>query len=152
MIALHVVRSGMARPLCEYIDLLWYVDGMDQAQWDAVCRRARRHQLLPALFLALRQAVFCLALEELAPQRAQVLSARLSALETAMGPIRRRALDWLAPPDYPLHPIASRNRPAFRRSLILGAGTGSLWRVGVAFLSYGATRIADRLTSRSTNG
>ncbi|MFA7486668.1 MAG: nucleotidyltransferase family protein [Lysobacteraceae bacterium] len=151
MIALHIVRSGMSRPLCEYIDLLWYVDGMHEAQWESVCRRARRHHLLPALFLALRQALYCLALDELAAQRARALCARLSTLEAALGPIRRRALDWLAPPDYPLHPVVSRNRPAFRRSFILGAGTSSLWRVGVAFVIYGATRIVDRLTSRNTN-
>ena len=146
MIALHIVRSGMARPLCEYIDLLWYIDGMDEAQWVAVFRRARGHQLLPALFLALRQAVYCLALDTLAPERAQALAERIAALDASLCPLRRRAIDWLAPPNYPLRPIASHNRPAFRRSFILGTGTGSLWRVGAAFVTYGASRIADGLT------
>jgi len=31
----------------------------------------------------------------------------------------------------------------FRRSLILGAGTGSTWRVAAAFLLYGASRLGD---------
>jgi hypothetical protein len=143
MIALHVVRSGMHRPLREYIDLLWYVDGMDQAQWRILLLRARRHQLLPALFLSLRQALHCLALERLAPERAAMLGARIAALGATFGSMRMRALDWLAPPDYPLHPITSRDHPLFRRSAILGAGTGSAWRVCAAFAAYGAARLGD---------
>lgn len=146
MIALHVVRSGMHRPLQEYIDLLWYVDGMDEAQWRQLMARARRHHLLPALFLSLRQAVYCLALETLDPARAEALDARIAELRRTFGGLRLRMLDWLAPPGYPLHPVESRNRPAFRRSVILGAGTSSLWRVGAAFLSYGAVRLGDRMT------
>lgn len=146
MIALHIVRSGMHRPPREYVDLLWYIDGMDEAQWRAVVDRARRHHLLPALFLSLRQAVHCLAMDALAPERAKVLAARIDELQKlGVGHLRLRALDWLAPPNYPLHPVERRNRPAFRRSVILGAGTSSAWRVGIAFMSYGAARLADRL-------
>ncbi len=146
MIALHIVRSGMQRPLREYIDLLWYVDGMDDAQWHSLRTRAARHQLIPGLFLSLRQARHCLALETLAPDRAASLAARLRQLESGVGAVRRRAIDWLAAPDYPLHPIPSRNRPLFRRSLILATGTGSSWRVAAAFLLYGASRLADALS------
>lgn len=145
MIALHIVRSGMQRPLREYIDLLWYVDGMDDVQWHSLRARAARHQLLPGLFLSLRQARHCLALETLAPDRAASLAARLRQLESDVGAVRRRAIDWLAAPDYPLHPIPSRNRPLFRRSLILATGTGSSWRVAAAFLLYGASRLVDTL-------
>lgn len=148
MIALHIVRSGMHRPLREYIDLLWYVDGMDEAQWRVVVERAGRHDLLPALFLSLRQAVYCLALETLDPARAEALKARIAELRRTLGPLRLRMLDWLAAPDYPLHPVESRNRPVFRRSVILSAGTSCLWRVGVAFLSYGAVRVLDHLSGR----
>ena len=52
-------------------------------------------------------------------------------------------IDWLAPPDYPLHPVTSRDRPMFRRSLILGTGTSSAWRVAAAFMLYGASRLGD---------
>lgn len=145
MIALHIVRSGMHRPLREYIDLLWYVDDMDEREWRSVRQRAQRHHLTPALFLSLRQAVFCLALEELAPERASALSARIETLSREIGYVRKRAIDWLAPPDYPLHPIEARDRPTFRRSLILGAGTSSLPRVAAAFLMYGASRLGGRL-------
>lgn len=148
MIALHIVRSGMYRPLREYIDLLWYVDGMDASQWNSLCVRARRHHLIPALFLSLRQARFCLALEELAPQRAASLSTRIAELERTLGHTRRRMLDWLAPSAYPLDPIATRNRPLFRRSFILGAGTNSAWRVAAAFLLFGATRLGDQASFR----
>lgn len=143
MIALHIVRSGMARPLREYIDLLWYVDEMPDAQWLAVVERAKQHQLLPALFLSLRQAVHCLALDELAPERAAALRARIAVLERQLSRLRLRLLDWLAPADYPLHPIQKRNHPVFRRSLILGSGTSSLWRVAVAFVLYGTSRLAE---------
>jgi hypothetical protein len=146
MIALHIVRSGMHRPLREYMDLLWYVDGMDQAQWQGVLLRARRHHLLPALFLSMRQAMHCLALEQLAPERAAVLAARNVALAASIGSMRMRALDWLAPPDYPLHPITGRDHPLFRRSVILGAGTGSAWRVCAAFAAYGLARLGDAVT------
>lgn len=152
MIALHVVRSGMHRPLREYIDLLWYVDDLDDAGWLAVRERAARHRLSPALFLSLRQARHCLALEELAPDRAAALATRIASIESDVGPLRRRMIDWLAPPDYPLHPVASRNRPLFRRSLILGAGTNSAWRVAAAFLLYGVSRIADVASSKSRIG
>lgn len=152
MIALHVVRSGMHRPLREYIDLLWYVEELDDAGWRSLRERAARHQLSPALFLSLRQAVHCLALEELAPDRAIALAARIIELESDVDPVRRRMLDWLAPGDYPLHPVEARNRPAFRRSLILGAGTGSTWRVVVAFLLYGAARVGDALTGEPRTG
>lgn len=143
MIALHVVRSGMYRPLQEYIDLLWYTEELDEAAWALVTARANRHQLMPALFLSLRQAIHCLALDELAPERARRLGERLKALEAGIGPIRRRGLDWLAPANYPLHPVASRNHPLFRRSLILGFGTSSSWRVAAAFIGYGAARAFD---------
>ena len=146
MIALHVVRSGMHRPLREYIDLLWYVEELDGAGWRSLRERAARHQLSPALFLSLRQAVHCLALEELAPDRAVALAARIVELESDVDPVRRRMLDWLAPAGYPLHPVEARNRPAFRRSIILGAGTASTWRVVVAFLLYGAARLGDALS------
>ena len=146
MIALHVVRSGMHRPLREYIDLLFYVEELDEAGWQSLRSRARRHQLLPALFLSLRQARHCLGLDELAPGRAASLGARIAQLESDVGALRRRAIDWLAPPDYPLHPVASRERPIFRRSLILGAGTGSAWRVAAAFALYGASRLGDALS------
>lgn len=146
MIALHVVRSGMHRPLREYIDLLWYVDALDDAGWQSLRSRAGRHQLLPALFLSLRQARHCLALDELAPDRAASLGARIAQVESNVGAVRRRMIDWLATPDYPLHPVASRNRPVFRRSLILGTGTGSTWRVATAFLLYGASRLGDALS------
>ena len=152
MIALHVVRSGMHRPLQEYIDLLWYVDGMNDAQWRSLRARAVRHHLAPALFLSLRQAVHCLALDELAPEQARMLAARIAELRGGIGRLRMHALDWLAPPDYPLHPLTSRNRPAFRRSLILGAGTGSLWRVGAAFVMYGAARFGDGLSRAKQEG
>jgi hypothetical protein len=148
MIALHVVRSGMYRPLREYIDLLWYVDGMAEDQWQAVVTRARHHHLLPALFLSLRQAVFCLALDSLDPERAAALNQRIEIVGQDIGALRRHAIDRLAPPDYPLRPIASRNRPAFRRSLILGTGTSSMWRVAVAFILYGASRLVDPLSGR----
>ncbi|RZI85383.1 MAG: hypothetical protein EOP38_05200 [Rubrivivax sp.] len=143
MIALHIVRSGMHRPLREYIDLLWYVDEMDDKRWQALVARARLHDLIPALFLSLRQAVFCLALDTLAPMRADVLHGRVGGLGQEIGALRMRAIDWLAPRDYPLHPIAARNRPVFRRSLILGAGTSCMWRVATAFLLYGASRLCD---------
>ena len=143
MIALHIVRSGMHRPLREYVDLLWYVDELDDAGWQSLRSRAGRHQLLPALFLSLRQARHCLALDELAPDRAASLAARIAQLESDVGSLRRRAIDWLAPPAYPLHPVASRDRPMFRRSLILGTGTSSAWRVAAAFLLYGASRLGD---------
>ena len=146
MIALHVVRSGMHRPLREYIDLLWYVDDLDDAGWQALRSRAERHQLLPALFLSLRQARHCLALDALAPGRAASLAARTASLEADVDSLRRRAIDWLAPPDYPLHPVARRNRPGFRRSLILGTGTSSAWRVAAAFALYGASRLGDALS------
>lgn len=146
MIALHVVRSGMHRPLREYIDLLWYVDGMDDAAWRSLRERAERHQLSPALFLSLRQARYCLALDALAPERATALATRIAELEAGIGPLRRRLLDWLAPGHYPLHPIEARNRPVFRRSIILGAGTGSTWRVFAAFLLYGAARLGDAVS------
>lgn len=145
MIALHVVRSGMYRPLREYIDLLWYVDGMTQDQWAAIVARAQLHHLLPALFLSLRQALYCLALEELDPPRAHALQARIRQLETRLGRLRIHLLGWLAPPDYPLHPNQRRNRPAFRRSLILGAGTSSLWRVIATFCLYGSSRLTEKL-------
>lgn len=150
MIALHIVRSGMARPLREYIDLLWYVDGMDDAQWQSIHARAQRHQLVPALFLSLRQAVYCLALRELSPRRAEALTARIDSLGREVGRLRKRALDWLAPPDYPLHPIEARNKPIFRRSLILGTGTSSSWRVALAFLAYGSARCVDRLAGTAS--
>jgi hypothetical protein len=143
MIALHVVRSGMYRPLQEYLDLLWYVDRMDDAEWEMLLKRARQHQLLPALFLSLRQAIFCVAIEELAPERAASLSQRVVQVATSVGRVRKWLIDWLAPEDYPLHPIESRNHPGFRRSLILGAGTSSLWRVIAAFLAYGTARLVD---------
>ena len=143
MIALHIVRSGMHRPLREYIDLLWYVEELDDEDWDSLRARAKRHHLLPALFLSLRQAKHCLALDELAPDRAASLGARIAQLESDVGSLRRRAIDWLAPPDYPLHPVTSRDRPMFRRSLILGTGTGSAWRVAAAFVLYGASRVGD---------
>lgn len=146
MIALHIVRSGMFRPLREYIDLMWYVDAMDETQWHALIERAKIHHLLPALFLSLRQARFCLALDELAPDRAATLAIRINALERSMGRLRRGALDWLAPASYPLQPVATRSHPLFRRSFILGAGTGSAWRVAIAFLMYGAARAGDRLS------
>lgn len=146
MIALHIVRSGMARPLREYIDLLWYVDEMPDAQWAATVARARAHQLLPALFLSLRQALHCLALDTLDPARATLLHSRLEALSKPISRLRMGMLDWLAPADYPLHPVPWRNHPLFRRSLILGTGTSGLWRVGAAFLSFGTARLADRLT------
>jgi len=146
MIALHIVRSGMYRPLREYIDLMWYLDGMDEAGWQALHSRAARHHLLPALFLSLRQARYCLALDTLAPDRAESLGRRIVQLGSDISALRMRALDWLAPPDYPMRPIESRNHPAFRRSFALGAGTSSAWRVCAAFLSYGAARVADRLT------
>ena len=146
MIALHVVRSGMHRPLREYIDLLWYVDGMDDVAWQSVRSRAARHHLLPGLFLSLRQARFCLALDDLAPERAAVLEERTRQLQRDLSKLRLRFLDWLAPADYPLRPIEARDRPAFRRSLILGAGTSSLWRVTAAFLLYGTSRLIDRLS------
>lgn len=145
MIALHIVRSGMARPLKEYIDLLWYLDGMDAMQWQRTVERARRHHLLPALFLSLRQALHCSALEELAPARWSRLDERSAALGRELPRWRRRALDRLAPPDYPLHPRTSRNRPLYRRSVIMLAGTSSAWRVFVAFLAYGAARAIDRI-------
>lgn len=146
MIALHVVRSGMHRPLREYIDLLWYVDGMDDVAWQSLRKRAAIHQLVPALFLSLRQARFCLALDVLAPDRSASLVARTVDLEQDLSKLRLRLLDWLAAPGYPLRPIETRDRPAFRRSLILGAGTSSLWRVTAAFLLYGASRLLDRLS------
>ena len=146
MIALHVVRSGMHRPLREYIDLLWYVDELGDAGWQSLRAGAKRHRLLPALFLSLRQARHCLALDELAPDRAASLGARIAQLESDVGSLRRRAIDWLAPPDYPLHPVTSRDRPMFRRSLILGTGTGSAWRVAAAFVLYGASRVGDGLS------
>lgn len=146
MIALHIVRSGMHRPLREYIDLLWYVEELDDEDWDSLRARAKRHHLLPALFLSLRQAKHCLALDELAPDRAASLGARIAQLESDVGSLRRRAIDWLAPPDYPLHPVTSRDRPMFRRSLILGTGTGSAWRVAAAFVLYGASRVGDGLS------
>ena len=133
----------MHRPLREYIDLLWYVDELDDAGWQSLRARARRHQLLPALFLSLRQARHCLALDELAPGRAASLGARIAQLESDVGSLRRRMIDWLAPPDYPLHPVTSRDRPMFRRSLILGTGTSSAWRVAAAFMLYGASRLGD---------
>ena len=143
MIALHVVRSGMHRPLREYIDLLWYVDELGDAGWQSLRARAKRHRLLPALFLSLRQARYCLALDELAPDRAASLDARIAQIESDVGVVRRRMIDWLAPPDYPLHPVTSRDRPMFRRSLILGTGTSSAWRVAAAFMLYGASRLGD---------
>ena len=143
MIALHVVRSGMHRPLREYIDLRWYVDALDDAGWQSLRGRAARHQLSPALFLSLRQAHHCLALDALAPDRAAALATRTAEVESDVDRVRRRMIDWLAPADYPLHPVASRNRPMFRRSLILGAGTSSAWRVVAAFLLYGASRLGD---------
>ncbi len=146
MIALHIVRSGMARPLREYIDLLWYVDDLDDAQWQSVHARARRHQLVPALFLSLRQTLFCLALEELDHTRAGRLVRKIDALKQEIGELRMRALDWLAPHDYPLHPNEARNKPLFRRSFILGTGTSSGWRVALAFLIYGTSRCIDKLT------
>ena len=146
MIALHVVRSGMHRPLREYIDLLWYVDQLDDAGWRSLRGRAARHRLTPALFLSLRQARHCLALDALAPDRAAALATRIAEVESDVDRVRRRMIDWLAPADYPLHPVASRNRPMFRRSLILGAGTSSAWRVVAAFLLYGASRLGDALT------
>lgn len=152
MIALHVVRSGMHRPLREYIDLLWYVDELDDAGWRSLRDRAARHQLSPALFLSLRQAKYCLALDELAPGRATTLAARIAQLESDVDPVRRRMLDWLAPAGYPLRPLEARNRPAFRRSVILGAGTSSVWRVLVAFLLYGAARVGDALTGGPRTG
>lgn len=145
MIALHIVRSGMYRPLREYIDLLWYVDDMSESQWRSLLERAKKHQLWPALFLSLRQAKFCLALDELAPDRADAIQVRISDMENSIDAIRRRMLDWLAPPDYPLHPVQTHNHPLFRRSFILGAGTDSLWRVCAAFGLYGSARIIDRL-------
>lgn len=147
MIALHVVRSGMYRPLREYIDLLWYVEGVTDPQWNALVARAERHHLLPALFLSLRQAAFCLALDRLAPDRAAALASRTRQLQRSLGALRRRALDWLAPPNYPLHPLESRNHPLFRRSIILGVGTGSAYRVGAAFLGYGAARLMDSVSA-----
>ena len=152
MIALHIVRSGMARPLREYIDLLWYVDGLDEDAWQRIRGRAQEHALLPALFLSLRQAVYCLDLERLDPPRAAALTARVLALQAELGALRLRALDWLAPPDYPLHPIESRNRPLFRRSLILGTGTSSTWRVAAAFLLYGAARAVDGAWPTTSEG
>jgi hypothetical protein len=143
MIALHVVRSGMHRPLREYVDLLWHVEALDDAGWQSLRSRAARHHLLPALFLSLRQARHCLALDELAPDRAASLGARIAQIESDVGAVRRRMIDWLAPPDYPLHPLPYRDRPMFRRSLILGAGTSSAWRVAAAFVLYGASRIGD---------
>lgn len=152
MIALHIVRSGMHRPLREYIDLLWYVDELDDAGWRSLRERAARHQLSPALFLSLRQAVHCLALDELAPDRAAPLSTRITEFERDVDPVRRRMLDWLAPAGYPLRPVEARNRPGFRRSLILGAGTSSAWRVLVAFLLYGAARVGDALAGGLQTG
>lgn len=152
MIALHVVRSGMHRPLREYIDLLWYVDDLDDAGWQSLRLHAARHRLSPALFLSLRQARHCLALEELAPDRAAALAMRIASVESDVDPLRRRMIDWLAPADYPLHPVASRNRPLFRRSLILGAGTSSAWRVAAAFLLYGVSRIFDVASGKSRMG
>lgn len=144
MIALHIVRSGMHRPLREYIDLLWYADELDEHGWQSLHARAARHQLLPALFLSFRQARHCLALDELAPSRAESLGVRIDWLTSSIGPVRKRLLDWLAAPDYPLHPVEWRNHPLFRRSMILGAGTSSAWRVGIAFLVYGLARVLDR--------
>lgn len=144
MIALHIVRSGMARPLKEYIDLLWYVDGMNGEQWQQVVARARLHHVSPALFLSLRQALHCSAIGELAPARWSVLNDRMAALEQELSPWRRREIDRLAPPDYPLHQDTSRNRPVFRRSVIMLAGTSSAWRVAAAFIAYGAARTLDR--------
>ena len=152
MIALHIVRSGMHRPLREYIDLLWYVDALQEPQWRALLARAQAHHLLPALFLALRQAHHCLALDVLAPESAQALATRISALQAAIGPLRRRLLDWLAPADYPLQPVPARDHPLFRRSLILGVGTSSVWRVAAAFFTYGIARLCDRLTSGDAIG
>lgn len=145
MIALHIVRSGMYRPLREYIDLLWYTDEMNEIEWQSLLARAGVHHLTPALYLALRQAHHCLALEELAPERAGRLQARISKLRSAIDPCRRRLLEYLAPADYPLHPISSRNHPLYRRSMILGAGTSSLWRVAAAFAMYGTSRFIDRI-------
>ncbi len=146
MIALHIVRSGMYRPLREYIDLLWYTDEMNEIEWESLLAKAREHHLTPALYLALRQAHYCLALEELAPERADRLQARISKLRSAVDPCRRWLLEFLAPADYPLHPISSRNHPVFRRSMILGAGTSSLWRVATAFTMYGTSRFIDRIS------
>lgn len=148
MIALHIVRSGMYRPLREYTDLLWYVDEMPYAQWQSLLARARTHHLLPALFLSLRQAVHCLAMEELAPERAAALNNRITLLARYIGPVRRHLIDKLAPAGYPLAPIARRNHPAFRRSIILSVGTSSLWRVGAAFLLYGSSRVGEALWLR----
>lgn len=145
MISLHIVRSGMYRPLREYIDLLWYVEEMDELAWQRVVDRAMQHQLVPALFLSLRQAHHCLAMSELAPERAERLESRLGHLQRRLGRLRLRMLDWLAPADYPLHPIEARNRPVFRRSFILGAGTSSLWRVAVSFTVFGAVRLIDNI-------
>lgn len=145
MIALHVVRSGMHRPLREYIDLLWFLDDLDEAGWRDVESRAAKHHLLPALFLSLRQALHCLALDRLDPDRANRLGSRLAAIGSRISIARMWALDRLAPADYPLHPMPSRDRPLFRRSAILGAGTGSPWRVLAAFSAYGFARLGDSL-------
>jgi len=152
MIALHVARSGMHRPLHEYLDLLRYVDGMAEADWHRLCARARDHQLRPALFAALRQALHCLALRELDPPRAAALETRIDALGRDIGALRRRALDRVAPPDHPLHPDPAQDRPLVRRSLVLWAATESSGRVMAAFVLYGGARLLDRFTDAGHAG
>ena len=150
MIALHVARSGMHRPLHEYLDLLRFVDGMADADWLALQERARRHHLRPALFAALRQALHCLALRELDPARAAALEARIDALGRRIGALRRHALDRIAAPDHPLHPAPAQDRPLVRRSLVFWAGTESSGRVMAAFVLYGGARLLDRFPGAST--
>ncbi len=145
MIALHVVRSGMARPLKEYIDLLWYIHGMDDAQWRSTVACAKRHSLDPALYIVLRQAIHCSAMPDLDPQLALVLRDRLDKLESRLSRWRRAGIDRLAPADRPLSPNLRFKHPLLRRSVVMFVGISSPWRVTAAFFSYGLSRLADRV-------
>jgi len=144
MISLHVVRSGMVRPIYEYLDLLWYVCQLDDVQWQRCLERAGFHRLVPALYLSLRQAVW-LTMAQDYPQHQEYeqLQNRINELEKRVGRTRKRMIALIAPEHLPLKPNPKLMPPLVRRSIVMGTGIASVPRVAASFCLYGTARLLD---------
>lgn len=144
MISLHVVRSGMVRPVYEYLDLLWYVCQLDNLQWQRCLERARLHRLLPALYLSLRQAIWLTMTRDYRQhQECEQLLNRMNELERRVGRTRKRIIALMAPEHLPLKPNPKLMPPLVRRSIVMGTGIASVPRVAASFCLYGTARLLD---------